>query len=256
MDHSLFVPLSSSWPVPLLLILPGIWQDPGAHSPGFHPGIPRRARREQRAQPWEPSLGSLPALPGSPPHWVLPVSTAGLPPAAGPSTHDKCQPTLRFLSNEQPVLSVYEISSSSDSASLHRGLGMFRAYATEANFLWKSLKKNWAPELRCEWENSPVRQWGGRLTRGKSSHLCSSLGNTTSWLEAEWRGKNHFRSTEFQTFLPDRIRCPQASALLLWPMVSAACGFFSGKRPGNSNPPLGMEITMREQTKYHSVSKN
>ena len=50
MDHSLFIHLTSGWLVPLLFILPWIWQDPGADSSGFHLGILRKAKREQRAQ--------------------------------------------------------------------------------------------------------------------------------------------------------------------------------------------------------------
>ena len=71
--------------------------------------------KESKRQPLTAS-----SFPGNPSHWVLPLSTAGLPqllgapPAINANQH-------RFLNSEQPECPHYEISSFSDSASLQRG---------------------------------------------------------------------------------------------------------------------------------------
>lgn len=82
MDHSLFIHLTSSWLVPLLFILPGIWQDPGADSSGFHLGIFRRAKRGQKALLLGNFSGfSTSSLPGK----FSPLSPASLHSRTSPS---------------------------------------------------------------------------------------------------------------------------------------------------------------------------
>ena len=108
--------------------------------------------KESKRQPLTAS-----SFPGNPSHWVLPLSTAGLPqllgapPAINANQH-------RFLNSEQPECPHYEISSFSDSASLQRGPEHALGSDNRSRFTLVQPQKEEMSHEATEWsytENSP-----------------------------------------------------------------------------------------------------